>query len=268
MSLTPRAAKPPAAASPGRSLPLYLTIQRYVQELIDGPDYGPGDNIPSERLLAERLGANRMTVRKAIDRLVTMGLLERNSTSGTRIPRPRVARPLDPRTSLGISRLIQGGGGEPGSRLLGFDHLPANENTAIRLHLPEGSPLIVIRRLWTVDAIPFCIETSHIPAARVPGLSAKDLADGQSLHGLMRARYGVDVFSGEREIGLARCTEAEAGLLRLSPGDSGLVLRLINADGAGQPLEYLRSLNHPQLVVFRTAPLQPQGRGAAEDQAK
>ncbi len=240
-------------ASDPPMLPLYLSIQQYVQALIEGPDYGPGDNIPSERLLAERLGANRMTVRKAIDRLVAMGLLERNSTSGTRIPPPRITRPLDPRTSLGISRLIQISGGEPGSRLLAFDTRPADIAVAARLGVPEGTQMVVIRRLWTVDATPFCIETSHLAAARVPGLSADDLAAGQSLHTLLRERYGIGAFSGEREIGVVRCSEAEATLLRLATCDAALVLRLINSDGAGRPVEYLRSINHPQLVLFRTS---------------
>ena len=47
--------------------PLYLAIEDHVLDLIAGPDYGPGDKIPSERQLADALGANRMTVRKAID---------------------------------------------------------------------------------------------------------------------------------------------------------------------------------------------------------
>jgi GntR family transcriptional regulator len=79
----------------GSAGPAYKQIQTYIQELLDSADYNPGDRIPSERALAEQLGRNRMTVRKAIEGLIAMGLLERNSTSGTRIPVPRVTRPID-----------------------------------------------------------------------------------------------------------------------------------------------------------------------------
>ncbi len=235
-----------------RTEPRYLAIQRYVQELIEGPDYAPGDNIPSERVLADKLGANRMTVRKAIDRLVAAGLLERNSTSGTRLPPPKVTRPLNPRTSLGISRLVQISGGTPASRLLYFEAGRASASVAARLRIDEGADLMIFRRLWMVDTTPFCIETSHIPAVRVPGLAAEDLTSGRSLNALLRERYGISVFSGEREIGVVHCNEQEAKLLQLAPGDAALVLRLVSADTAGRPIEYLRSINHPQLVLFRT----------------
>jgi GntR family transcriptional regulator len=208
--------------------------------------------VPSERLLAETLGANRMTVRKAIDGLVAQGLLERNSTSGTRIPLPRVTRPADPRTSLGITRIIQRSGGTPGNKLLHFQEQPAGGRVAERLGVAEGTPIIVFRRLWTVDETPFCIETSHLPAQRVPGLAAEDLTAGQSLNALLRNRYSITTVSGERVIGVATCTEMESRLLRLPAHAPCLLLRLIVADQSGVPVEWTTSVNHPHLVVFKT----------------
>src|SRR5712691_5437078 len=57
--------------------------QQHIIEMIEGPDYSAGDRIPSERDLAERYRISRMTMRKAIDKLVAKGLLERRGTSGT-----------------------------------------------------------------------------------------------------------------------------------------------------------------------------------------
>ncbi|HTI82475.1 MAG TPA: winged helix-turn-helix domain-containing protein, partial [Acetobacteraceae bacterium] len=71
--------QPVIAANP-RKVPVYRRIEQHIRDLINGPEFGPGDRIPSERALAEILGANRMTVRKAIDGLVAQGLLERHST--------------------------------------------------------------------------------------------------------------------------------------------------------------------------------------------
>jgi GntR family transcriptional regulator len=242
-----------APAAAGRRTPIWQAIQRYIQDLIAGPDYGPGDRVPSERALAERLGANRMTVRKAIDGLVAMGKLERNGTSGTRIPRPRVTRPVDAYTAQGIARIIRAGGGTPGNKLLHFEQARAVGKIAARLQVPEGAELVVFRRLWTVNSSPFCIETSHLPADRVPGLAAEDLTAGQSLYGLLRDRYGITTRGAERLIGIGVSTELEAKLLHLKPGTAILLLRLLVLDDAGRPIEYMTSVNHPQLVVFKTA---------------
>jgi len=54
-------------------VPVYLQVQRFLEDLIDSADYGPGDHIPSERALADQLKVNRLTLRKAIDRLVSSG---------------------------------------------------------------------------------------------------------------------------------------------------------------------------------------------------
>jgi GntR family transcriptional regulator len=237
----------------GRTVPVYRAIQQHIREMIRGPGFAPGDRVPSERALAEHLGANRMTVRKAVDGLVAQGLLERNGTSGTRLPLPRVTRPVDAHTSLGIARIVQSAGGTPGNKLLHFEQARATPRAAARLGVAEGAELVAFRRLWTVNGTAFCIETSRIPAALVPGLAAEDLVAGQSLYALLRTRYGIGTTSAEREIAVACCTDPEARLLNLAPGTGCLLLRLVAYDDGGRPIEYMKSLNHPDMVVFRTA---------------
>lgn len=232
--------------------PVYVAIQDYILELIGGPDFSPGDKVPSERALADQLDANRMTVRKAIDKLVERGALERNGTSGTRIPLPRVARPIDVRNSLGITRIVQSAGAAPGNRLLHFGEAAATEATSARLKVAPGSPLVMFRRLWTVNETPFCIETSYLPVERFPDLVAEDLVAGQSLYALLHQRYGIVATVGDREISVGAATDLEARLLGLAPASSALILRLVANDAAGKPVEYMKSVNHPQLVVFRT----------------
>lgn len=242
--------------------PAYRQIQAYIQELLASSDYGPGDRIPSERVLAEKLGRNRMTVRKAIEGLITMGLLERNSTSGTRIPIPRVTRPIDAFASQGFRRIIQAAGGTAGNKLLHFEQARASAKVASRLKLEEGADIVMFRRLWTANDTPVCIETSHLPLSLVPDLAAEDLMAGQSLYSLLHNRYGIGAMRGEREIGVTTCTELEARLLDLGVGTACLSLQLQVYDEKGRPIEFMRSVNHPKLVVFKTS--QAEMAGAVE----
>ena len=80
--------------SPPNGARVHERAQQHIIEMIEGPDYAAGDRIPSERDLAERYRISRMTMRKAIDRLVDKGLLERRGTSGTYIPVPVIRRPI------------------------------------------------------------------------------------------------------------------------------------------------------------------------------
>lgn len=235
-----------------RGKPVYLQVQDHLLNLISGPDYAPGDRVPSERMLAETLGVNRMTVRKAIDRLVERQVLERNGTSGTRLPLPHVARPIDVRTSLGITRIIRDAGGVPGNRLLHFGEAHATESIAQRLKTEVGAELVMFRRLLTANDEPFCIETSYLPVERFPDLMAENLLAGQSFYAMLNERYGVNAVTTDREISVGTSTDLEARLLRIDPGSPTLVLRLVAHDGAGRPFEYMKSVNHPHHVVFRT----------------
>jgi GntR family transcriptional regulator len=222
--------------------------------MIEGPGYSAGERIPSERELSERFRISRMTMRKAIDRLVMKGLLERRGTSGTYIPAPVIKRPIVGHMfSQGVSEIVRQCGGSPGSRLLFFEEQEANPRVAERLGIRAGDTLIVIRRMRTVNELPFCVETTHLPAARVPGLAADDLFGTQSLYALLKDRYDIEMGGGDGTISVSTVTAQEASLLGLRRESAALIFRAVAFDKQGLPMEYLTSINHPQRVVFVTA---------------
>jgi len=239
--------------SPPNGARVHERAQQHIIEMIEGPDYAAGDRIPSERDLAERYRISRMTMRKAIDRLVDKGLLERRGTSGTYIPVPVIRRPITGHMfSRGISEIVRACGGVPGNRLLFFERHEAHARVAERLNIRAGDPLIVIRRLRTVNDVPFCVETTHLPGARVPGLAADDLFGTQSLYALLASRYGIVMGSGHGTISVSAATAQEAELLDLRSDSPALIFRSVANDRQDRPVEYLTSVNHPQRVVFET----------------
>ena len=77
----------------GRALK-HVVVREYVRSLVAGME--PGSPAPSERVLVHRFGVARMTVRQAMDALVSEGLLDRIPGKGTFVARP-------PRASSGIT---------------------------------------------------------------------------------------------------------------------------------------------------------------------
>ena len=65
----------------------HVQVREYVRALVR--DAEPGAPAPSERELVQQFGVARMTVRQAMDALVTEGLLERIPGRGTFVARPR-----------------------------------------------------------------------------------------------------------------------------------------------------------------------------------
>ncbi len=68
--------------SENQTLRLYERIQANLIELIENNLLKPGDMLPSERLLSQYCGVNRMTVRQAVDGLVRKGFLQRRQGGG------------------------------------------------------------------------------------------------------------------------------------------------------------------------------------------
>jgi GntR family transcriptional regulator len=111
---------------------------------------------------------------------------------------------------------------------------------------------VTIRRLRTADDLPICIETSYMPAALVPGLTAEDLTQNASLYALLRSRYGLEPTNRKSEITVAPIDEEDAALLGVEAGIN--VLRYCSTvNGSdGKALEHIVSMNHPERVAFST----------------
>lgn len=233
--------------------PLYLQVEAALKDMIEGTNYSPGDQISSERELSEMLGVSRMTVRRAIENLVQRGLLERRSTSGTYVKEPQVMRGVGKEFAQGLTQMLVKTGAQPGSQLLLFDVIPASLKVAGRLQIGLGESLAVLRRLRLANNVPFCIETSHIPYALVPGLNAEDFAlENTSLYAILRNRYQIEVSKNDETIKMSYATAEEADYLGVRPHSPVILLRAVVSDENGRPIEYLKSVNHPDRVVFHS----------------
>jgi GntR family transcriptional regulator len=240
------------AARPKQDQPAYMRAREAVLSLMRAERLGPGAKVPSERALAAQLGLSRMTVRQGIENLVRAGFLERDGTSGTRVADVSVVRIIDSRRAFSMSEIVKSSGARPGSRLLVFGPQKADRSLAARLDIEPGAPVMRMRRLRTADDIPFCIETSCIPADLVPGLVAEDLAQNASLYSLLRDRYGLVPTDRDSEISAAPINAEDAWLLGLREGINVLHYRSIVRDAQGRVIESVASVNHPQRVVFST----------------
>ena len=69
-------------------------VRRIGQDIISGL-FKPGDTLPNESALCERLGVSRSVLREAVRVLVSKGLLQRKSRLGTRVCPPEVWSLLD-----------------------------------------------------------------------------------------------------------------------------------------------------------------------------
>src|SRR5215203_5079483 len=128
--------------------PLYLQVERHIEDLLLQGRYRAGDRIPPETELVDALGVSRITVRAGLARLVERGLLERRQGSGTFLVRP----PEGARLSAGLERLetytVHAArlGLELGSSDLTIVAVGASPDEAAALEVAGGTPLARVSR--------------------------------------------------------------------------------------------------------------------------
>jgi GntR family transcriptional regulator len=227
------------AATPGidpaSPVPKYSQLREILLELIDR-ELAIDAGVPSERDLAGRYGLSRMTVRQALDQLVSEGRLYRVPGKGTFVARPKIEMPL---RLASFTEDMRSRGLEPGAQDLARRTAPATATVATRLDLETGTPVHVVERLRTADGVPMALERSHLPAAVFPGLLDHPLA-GRSLYTLLEEEYGVVLDSGDQIIEAGVAEAGEARLLGLSPGSAVLLLQR-RSYAAGTAVEYVTS---------------------------
>jgi GntR family glv operon transcriptional regulator len=69
---------------------IYKSIADRLRLRLNSSDYNIGSPLPGEKALAQEFGVARMTIRKALDLLVSWGLVERRHGSGTFVARKDV----------------------------------------------------------------------------------------------------------------------------------------------------------------------------------
>lgn len=79
--------------------PLYERVRQAIAASITDGTYSPGERLPSESRLAEDLGVNRLTVRRAIEELARAGVVESRQGSGTYVSAPIVRLPVSQKLS-------------------------------------------------------------------------------------------------------------------------------------------------------------------------
>jgi GntR family transcriptional regulator len=220
--------------------PAYAQIEERLAEAITGGDLGAGDRLPPERVLAERFGVSRMTLRQALDSLEHRGLLvrTRGRKGGTFIAEPKIERDLT--TMAGLTQQLRRQGHQAGARVLSAREGPAGRRTADALALAPGDAVYEVIRVRLSDGAPLALERSLFPSARFPGL-LDDRLEG-SLYELVERRYGERPVRAVERLEPVVADAREAEILEMTAGSPLMLVERIAYDASGIPIEYARDL--------------------------
>jgi GntR family phosphonate transport system transcriptional regulator len=145
-----------------------------------------GDKLPSEGELAARFGVNRHTLRRAVDELITIGLLERQHGVGIFI----TDQLLDYRvgTNTRFTQTLTDIGISADTRVIRKMVAPASVGVARNLSLGTDDHVLWIETLRLAGGVPFCVISHFLPVDPYKELLS-EYQDG-SLHDLLAIHCG------------------------------------------------------------------------------
>lgn len=217
--------------------PLYLQLKRWIEAAIARGAIKPGDALPSERDLANKVDVSRVTVRKAVQYLVQDGVLVQRHGSGTFVaPQPnRVEQSLGQLTSFAEDMARRGL--PVRSILLDRGIYDPSPEEVMALGLSPGEKVARIARLRISGEAPLAIERASITAAILPDPA---LVAG-SLYAELE-RTGNRPVRAIQRIRAANLNESDAKLLAISAGAAALHIERIGYLSSGRVVEFTRSV--------------------------
>ncbi|MDI7247212.1 MAG: GntR family transcriptional regulator [Bacillota bacterium] len=240
-----------------KPVPLYHQVKESLRERIEAGEWPPGERIPTEKELAAEYAVSQITVRQALARLASEGLVERCQGRGTFVSQPSVVQ--DILDLGGFSAGLASAGIEIETRLLGAGIVAASEGVSQRLKVAQAASVIEVRRVRLTAGVPISLQTSYMPCELCRPILDRDLAR-ESLFSLLTEACGLELVRAEEVLSAVTVDEYEAKVLLVTPGSPAFLVRRTTFDRNGTPVEFVKSVLRGDRCKF-TATLTTRAKG-------
>jgi GntR family transcriptional regulator len=259
------------AAAPLHRLPLYAQAEKVLEDLLVRRRYRIGDRIPPEVELVQSLGVSRATIRAAVGRLVSRGLLVRRQGSGTFLARlpEHTGQPSPAGIKLGSSvvpprrletytSIAERLGVKTGSQYLHVEEALATPEEADALELPANGEVTRVSRVLLLDGEAAAWMIDVLPADLIPAAKVRQLLSPRQMVLDLLLDEGIPVAFSEVEVSAALLgpRQPTGQVLALNqPTAALLLIETMYLDSAlsaeGRPVQWSRNYFLPGKLSLR-----------------
>jgi GntR family transcriptional regulator len=219
-------------------MPLHAQLTAVLREQINTGKLSIHTKLPSERELCAEYGISRITVRKALAKLIHEGLVYSSVGKGIYIAEPKLEKELQPLIS--ITEDARRRGVSVSSQVLEAAIIYADNSLAIRLQVSQGVEVVKLHRLRLMGNIPAAIQCAYLPHHLCPNLLRYDFSS-RSLLDVLRTEYKLKLTRAKSDIEAALAQDEEASLLELPTPAAVLVAEQTTYLENEAVIEFVRS---------------------------
>jgi len=229
--------------------PLYARVEGVLADEIADGNLKTGDQLPTEDSLISRFAVSRITVRRAIQNLVSRGLVEIRRGKGTFVAAPRITQELTELT--GFVEDMQALGRTPTARVIGKEVVGADAVVADNLGLTKGERVVRIRRVRLADGVPLSFDETYLPLQ----IGKKVLADNlkiEPIFSLLERKYGIPLVEAEYKLEATAASGEVAAALRIKQDSPIFRIERTSYTTGSSPVDYEKLYYRGDLVRFVT----------------
>lgn len=232
--------------------PLYVKFQDIIMKKIEAGEYLPGERLPSERVLAEMYGINRMTVKSAVNALVSKGYLYRFQGKGTFVQKKDFHRLnlglLSESGNLGITAMVKSQGVKISNKILTRGVISGSRYFSGKLEIAQDDPVYSLHRIRYGNEEPIAVEYTYVPYRFFPGMELIDFKN-VSLYDYMDSKGQMPV-AFDQKFRIIEVSKKEAKYLELEQGQVVYYFEMVGLDSAGTVVEYTESYTRTDKAEF------------------
>jgi GntR family transcriptional regulator len=199
---------------PGNITPLYKQLYNILSKAIEDKTLRPGDKISSEENLQKQFGISRVTVRRALQRLVDEEKLLKIHGKGTFVAEGRFSE--NGFTGGSFTDTCLQMNSIPTTRIITRTVQPAKRKIAEKLGIKPGEDIIYIQRLRLVNGVSCILEKDYCPRSLRFLLDVN--LENLSIFSLIREKLGVIPACFEDHFAVGYASKEAAVLLGCDPG--------------------------------------------------
>lgn len=226
---------------------LYKKVMEDLKSRINSSEFSVGDVLPTEKSLMEHYSYSRITIRRAIDELVSIGLLEKKQGFGTVIVDKQMTGDLFIlRSTLEYTTAVNK---TVFYKVVCFNLTNPPEKIRELLDLNQDEKVYYIRRLKTIDGEASIVEDSYMPISLFPELNIKILEQSKYNYIDHETDY---VIEGASQEFLAEIPDAEVyRLLDIDPSNPLLKIESLGNFEDGRLFEFTEIWHKPDSFSFK-----------------
>ncbi len=229
-------------------IPIYYQIEELLRKQIEEGRFIEGDSIPSERSLSKEYDVSRMTIRQAINNLVSEGILVREKGKGTFVNQEKIEIPLVKLS--GFSEDMKMRGLTPSTEIMGLSVVEITKSESRETGIEEGTKCYRVCRLRLADGIPMAYEILTLPKKIFENLDINHISN--SFYQYVEKDLKLKIEGAKQTLEPSIANEEESEVLQIKKASPILLLKRMSYLDDGRMFEFVKSIYRGDRYKFIT----------------